>query len=67
MHIAPAVRLGCWAFGVAYAVFEIPGGWMADRFGPRMTLTRIVLWWSAFIKTCLRLKSESEAKEQERN
>jgi ACS family glucarate transporter-like MFS transporter len=29
-------------------VFEIPGGWMADRFGPRITLTRIVLWWSAF-------------------
>jgi len=36
------------AFALAYAVFEIPGGWMADRFGPRLTLTRIVLWWSAF-------------------
>jgi MFS transporter, ACS family, glucarate transporter len=35
-------------FAIAYAVFEIPGGWMADRFGPRITLTRIVLWWSAF-------------------
>ena len=35
-------------FAVAYGVFEIPGGWMADRFGPRIILTRIVLWWSAF-------------------
>jgi len=32
----------------AYALFEIPGGWMADRFGPRIILTRIVLWWLAF-------------------
>ena len=36
------------AFAFAYALFEIPGGWMADRFGPRIILTRIVLWWSAF-------------------
>jgi MFS transporter, ACS family, glucarate transporter len=36
------------AFAVAYALFELPGGWMADRFGPRIILTRIVLWWSAF-------------------
>ena len=36
------------AFAFAYAAFEIPGGWMADRFGPRLVLTRIVLWWSAF-------------------
>jgi MFS transporter, ACS family, glucarate transporter len=36
------------AFTFAYAVFEIPTGWMADVFGPRRTLMRIVLWWSAF-------------------
>jgi MFS family permease len=35
-------------FAIGYGVFEIPGGWMADRFGPRIILTRIVLWWSAF-------------------
>jgi MFS family permease len=35
-------------FAIAYAAFEIPSGWMADRFGPRIILTRIVLWWSAF-------------------
>jgi MFS family permease len=36
------------AFTFAYAAFEIPGGWLGDRFGARLTLTRIVLWWSAF-------------------
>ncbi len=36
------------AFTFAYAVFEIPAGWMGDRFGPRKVLMRIVLWWSAF-------------------
>jgi MFS family permease len=35
-------------FGWAYALFEIPGGWMGDRFGPRTVLMRIVIWWSAF-------------------
>jgi MFS family permease len=40
-----------WIFSVfwlAYALFEIPGGWMGDRFGARKTLTRIVLAWSVF-------------------
>lgn len=36
------------AFILGYVLFEIPGGWMADRFGARALLTRIVLWWSAF-------------------
>jgi MFS family permease len=36
------------AFTFAYAAFEIPSGWLGDRFGVRLTLTRIVLWWSAF-------------------
>jgi ACS family glucarate transporter-like MFS transporter len=34
------------AFWLAYALFEIPGGWLGDRFGARMTLTRVVLAWS---------------------
>ena len=34
------------AFTFAYALFEMPSGWMADRFGARVTLTRIVVWWS---------------------
>ncbi len=35
------------AFTLAYALFEIPGGWLADRFGARLMLARIVIWWSA--------------------
>ncbi|MEK0446075.1 MAG: putative sulfoacetate transporter SauU [Verrucomicrobiota bacterium] len=34
------------AFTFAYALFEIPSGWMADRFGPRLMITRIVVLWS---------------------
>src|SRR6266545_202158 len=36
------------AFALAYAIFEVPSGWLGDVFGPRRTLIRIVLWWSAF-------------------
>jgi MFS family permease len=36
------------AFALAYAVFEVPSGWLADVIGPRKVLTRIVIWWSAF-------------------
>jgi MFS transporter, ACS family, glucarate transporter len=45
-----SIQLG-WAlaaFGWAYAVFEIPGGWLGDRIGPRRVLMRIVIWWSIF-------------------
>ncbi|HSZ57349.1 MAG TPA: MFS transporter [Tepidisphaeraceae bacterium] len=35
-------------FWLAYGLFEIPGGWMGDRFGSRYTLSRIVLAWSIF-------------------
>ena len=38
-----------WVFGafwLAYALFEIPGGWLGDQNGSRRTLTRIVLAWS---------------------
>jgi MFS family permease len=36
------------AFGLAYAFFEIPGGFLGDWLGPKKVLIRIVLWWSAF-------------------
>lgn len=36
------------AFAIAYALFEIPGGWMGDKWGARKVLMRIVIWWSAF-------------------
>ena len=34
------------AFALAYALFEIPAGYLGDRFGPRRVLLRIVIWWS---------------------
>jgi MFS family permease len=56
---APAIRqeLGLtakqlgWVFLIfnwSYALFEIPGGFMGDRIGPRKVLMRIVVWWSFF-------------------
>lgn len=36
------------AFALAYALFEIPTAWWADRRGTRHVLTRIVVWWSCF-------------------
>jgi sugar phosphate permease len=37
------------AFQLAYALFELPSGWLGDTKGPRSTLFRVVLWWSAFV------------------
>ncbi|VTT98343.1 mfs transporter : Sugar phosphate permease OS=Singulisphaera acidiphila (strain ATCC BAA-1392 / DSM 18658 / VKM B-2454 / MOB10) GN=Sinac_6136 PE=4 SV=1: MFS_1 [Gemmataceae bacterium] len=37
------------AFQLAYAIFEIPSGWLGDTQGPRSTLLRVVLWWSVFV------------------
>jgi sugar phosphate permease len=34
------------AFVWAYALFQVPGGWLGDRFGPRSMLTIIVTYWS---------------------
>ncbi|MDR4495673.1 MAG: MFS transporter, partial [Nitrospirales bacterium] len=36
------------AFVFGYALFQIPGGWMGDRWGPRRVLTFAVIWWSIF-------------------
>jgi len=34
------------AFVWSYALCQIPGGWLGDRFGPRRVLTVIVGYWS---------------------
>lgn len=36
------------AFRLGYALFQIPGGWLGDRFGARRALAAVVTWWSAF-------------------
>jgi sugar phosphate permease len=35
------------AFGWSYALFQVPGGWLSDRFGARSVLAGIVTYWSA--------------------
>ncbi len=34
------------AFVWGYAMFQVPGGWLGDRFGARRVLTVIVTYWS---------------------
>jgi MFS transporter, ACS family, glucarate transporter len=44
------VQLG-WVFSaflVGYALFQTPGGWLADHLGSRRVLTIGVLWWGMF-------------------
>jgi len=44
------VQLG-WVFSaflVGYALFQTPGGWLADRMGSRRVLTIGVVWWGIF-------------------
>lgn len=45
--ISPALQgilLGAWAW--TYAVFQLPAGWLADKFGPRTVYAIGVVWWS---------------------
>jgi MFS transporter, ACS family, glucarate transporter len=44
------VRLG-WIFSsflIGYAAFQVVGGWLAYRFGPRRILAIGVVWWGVF-------------------
>jgi len=44
------IRLG-WVFSaflLGYAIFQTPGGWLVDRFGPRRVLAGGVVWWGVF-------------------
>jgi ACS family glucarate transporter-like MFS transporter len=36
------------SFVLGYAIFQIPGGWLGDRWGSRRVLTLAVVWWSLF-------------------
>jgi MFS family permease len=47
------------SFQWAYAIFQIPGGWLGDRIGPRRAMTLIVSWWSLF--TCATVLAWSAA------
>jgi MFS transporter, ACS family, glucarate transporter len=44
------IRLG-WVFSsflLGYAAFQVVGGWLAYRFGPRLILAAGVVWWGLF-------------------
>ena len=36
------------AFALGYAIAQMPGGWLADKFGPRLALSVVVIVWSIF-------------------
>jgi MFS transporter, ACS family, glucarate transporter len=36
------------AFILSYGLFQVPGGWLGDRYGPRVVLLGAVVWWSCF-------------------
>lgn len=36
------------AFFWTYALFQLPAGWLVDRFGARVVFAGAVVWWSAF-------------------
>ena len=36
------------AFVFGYALFQIPGGWLGDRWGAKRVLTLAIIWWSIF-------------------
>jgi len=42
------VSLVLMAFTLAYGIFAVPAGWLGDRFGPRKTLSALVIAWSGF-------------------
>jgi len=42
------------AFGYPYLLFQIFGGWIGDRFGPRRTLFLCGLVWAAAARILLR-------------
>src|SRR5258708_4523329 len=48
MHLSDtAMGLVFRAFALGYALAQIPCGWLAGRFGPRLVLTAVVTLWSA--------------------
>src|SRR6185295_12224985 len=36
------------AFNWTYALLQVPGGWLADRYGSRLVLAAAMGWWSIF-------------------
>ena len=39
------------AFAITYALLQVVGGTLGDRFGPRKVLALLMTWWSFFTMT----------------
>lgn len=37
------------AFAIGYALFQVPGGWIGDRYGPRKVLSLAILFYSLLL------------------
>lgn len=49
LHISATMQGGILsAFFAGYALFQIPGGMLADKFGPRKVMAVAISWWSIF-------------------
>jgi ACS family glucarate transporter-like MFS transporter len=40
------------AFLLGYSLFQVPAGWVGDRYGPKNVLTGAILLWSLFTALC---------------
>src|SRR3546814_4269374 len=57
------VQLG-WVFSaflIGYALFQVPAGWLAARYGPRIVLTGALLWWGVFTAATALIHPEGSA------
>jgi sugar phosphate permease len=45
------------AFVWAYALFQVPGGWLSDRFGARRVLGSVVAYWSIMTAVTLLIRN----------
>ena len=49
LHLSPELLAYAFsAFSLAYALFEMPAGWLGDHLGARKILTRIAIFWTTF-------------------
>jgi MFS family permease len=49
MHLAPAAMgVVLSSFFIAYAIMQLPGGWLADRYGSKKVVIVTLVLWSAF-------------------
>ena len=54
--IAAELGIVLGVFYLGYAIMQLPGGWLADRFGSKFVVIATITFWSIFtVTTSLRL------------